>query len=161
MFSAQQNDTRGRPHRVRFAIDPALLEAEMHAPPGGPREVALIGSRTPSGTLEISEPICEKSTPCHERAASAAERAARKAFFQEFKRRRTCQITLGYSVVAWVVLQLLSIVCPALGFPDWAMKVTLGLLVMGFAIALVMGWILECSFRRGRASAPTQPEFYP
>ncbi|PYK85685.1 MAG: hypothetical protein DMF47_09445 [Verrucomicrobia bacterium] len=60
-----------------------------------------------------------------------------------------------------MVLQLLSIVCPALGFPDWAMKVTLGLLAMGFAIALVMGWILECSFRRGRASAPTQPEFYP
>jgi hypothetical protein len=148
MFDTQANGASGRPHKIRIAIDPALLEAEINSPLRERQKVCLIGSRTPSGTLEISEPIQEKANSAAESAVSPAERAAMKAFFQEFKRRRSCQMLLGYSVAAWVVLQLSSIVCPAMGLPDWAMRATIGFLLAGYAVALLVGWVLEHSGHR-------------
>ena len=44
MFNSQTNGAFGRPHKIRIAIDPGLLEAEMHSPLSDRQKVRLIGS---------------------------------------------------------------------------------------------------------------------
>jgi hypothetical protein len=144
MILSNKNNHLDRAHALRLVIDPNLLENEMHRTGDDTREIRLVGSRTGSGTLVISEPIQEERKT-NNPALSTVDRALKKAFFEEFRRRRICQITFTYTVVAWGILQLSSIVCPTLGMPEWTMKATIGLLMAGLAIVIFVGSILERS----------------
>ena len=72
-----------------------------------------------------------------------------KEFFRELQSKRIYRVAGGYIVSAWVILQVAAIVFPSLELPSWTMKVVLGLLLLGFAPALSLGWHLD--LRRGRA----------
>ena len=63
--------------------------------------------------------------------------------FEELKRRHVFRIGIAYLVVAWLVLQVVNIVVPIVGAPDWTNKLLLILLVAGFPIALVLAWAFE------------------
>ena len=66
-----------------------------------------------------------------------------KGFLRELNERRVTRVAIAYLVFAWVVLQIADIVLPAMGLPDWAMTVTLVLLVVFFPVALVLSWIFD------------------
>lgn len=46
-------------------------------------------------------------------------------------------------VSAWVILQVAAVVAPSLGLPNWTMKAVLGILLVGFSVALFIGWRLD------------------
>ena len=64
-------------------------------------------------------------------------------FFYELQRRHVVRAAIAYAVVAWVVLQLASIVFPAFGAPDWVLKVVIAVLALGFPLAIVLAWAYE------------------
>ena len=64
-------------------------------------------------------------------------------FFSELKRRNVYKVAVAYAVVAWVLIQLGSIVFPTFGAPAWVMKVFIALVVLGFPIALLFAWAFE------------------
>lgn len=69
-----------------------------------------------------------------------------KALFDlinELKRRRVIGSVIGYAVVAWVVLQLASIVYEPLGAPPWAMTWTVLLAALGFPIVGALAWSFD------------------
>lgn len=66
-----------------------------------------------------------------------------KAFLRELNKRRVTRVAIAYLVVAWVVLQIVDIVFPALGLPDWSITATLALLAAGFPAALILSWIFD------------------
>src|SRR5512132_1774171 len=66
-----------------------------------------------------------------------------QAFFAELKRRQIYRVAAAYAVVAWILLQLVNNVAPALRIPDWAISFVLVLLLAGFPIALLFAWIHE------------------
>jgi len=45
-------------------------------------------------------------------------------------------------VSSWLILQIASLFCSALGLPSWTLKAILALLLVGFGAALIIGsWI--------------------
>jgi hypothetical protein len=64
-----------------------------------------------------------------------------KGFFSDLGKRHVIKVGIAYLVVAWLVLQLADVIFPALGLPDWSITLALGLLAMGFPVALVLAWV--------------------
>ena len=82
-----------------------------------------------------------------------------RGFVYELRRRHVVRAAIAYAVVAWVVLQLASIVFPAFGAPDWVLKVVIAVLALGFPIALVLAWAYELTPDGIRRTEPaTSPE---
>src|ERR1700730_8564985 len=69
--------------------------------------------------------------------------AALNAFPQELRSKRIYRIAGGYVVSAWLVLQVASVIAPSLGLPTWILRVLLGILLLGFSVALFAGWRLD------------------
>jgi len=64
-------------------------------------------------------------------------------FFAELKRRNVYKVAAAYAVVAWLLIQLASILFPTFEAPPWVMKVFVALVVLGFPLALIFGWAFE------------------
>src|SRR5688572_30112352 len=78
----------------------------------------------------------------HPMEHSAPEMSERN-FFAELKRRNVYKVAVAYAVVAWLLLQLASILFPAFEAPAWVMKVIIVLVALGFPIALILAWAFE------------------
>ena len=61
----------------------------------------------------------------------------------ELKRRNVIRVAMFYGVAAWVLLQVGDLLFGALGVPGWGLKLLLGLLVLGFPLALIFAWVYE------------------
>jgi len=64
-------------------------------------------------------------------------------FFRELKRRNVYKVAVAYAVVAWLLIQLASILFPTFEAPAWVMKVFVVLVAAGFVIALLIAWSFE------------------
>lgn len=64
-------------------------------------------------------------------------------FFDELKRRSVYKVAVAYAVVAWLLIQIATQVFPFLQIPDWAIRLIIMLLALGFPIALVIAWAFE------------------
>jgi TolB-like protein/Flp pilus assembly protein TadD len=64
-------------------------------------------------------------------------------FFAELKRRNVYKVAIAYGVVAWLLLQVATQVFPFLEIPNWAIRLVIMLLALGFPIALVLAWAFE------------------
>ncbi|MGE5213498.1 MAG: TPR end-of-group domain-containing protein [Nitrospirota bacterium] len=64
-------------------------------------------------------------------------------FFAELKRRNVYKVAVAYAVVAWLVIQVASIVLPTFHAPEWTVQVIIALVVIGFPAALVCSWAFE------------------
>jgi TolB-like protein/Flp pilus assembly protein TadD len=65
------------------------------------------------------------------------------SLFAELKRRNVFRVAMFYGVTAWVLLQVGDLLFGALGVPPWGIKLLLGLLLLGFPMALVFAWVYE------------------
>jgi tetratricopeptide (TPR) repeat protein/TolB-like protein len=63
----------------------------------------------------------------------------------ELKRRRVFRSAATYLVVAWLAIQVASIVFPEFSAPDWAMRALIILFVAGFPPAMLAAWTLDVS----------------
>ena len=64
-------------------------------------------------------------------------------FFQELKSRSVYKVAVAYAVVAWLLIQIATQVFPFLQIPDWAIRLVIVLLALGFPVALVLAWAFE------------------
>jgi len=64
-------------------------------------------------------------------------------FYQELKRRKVIRVAVVYVVVAWLIVEVASVMFPGLLLPDWSVRLVIGLAIIGFPIALVMAWAIE------------------
>src|SRR4029077_12948695 len=65
------------------------------------------------------------------------------SFFSELKRRNVYKVAVAYAVVAWLIVQIATQVFPFFEIPNWAVRLTVLLIVVGFPIALVIAWAFE------------------
>jgi TolB-like protein/Tfp pilus assembly protein PilF len=66
-----------------------------------------------------------------------------KNFFVELKRRNVYKVAIAYAVVAWLLMQVATQVFPFLEIPNWAIRLVIMLLALGFPIALIIAWAFE------------------
>jgi TolB-like protein len=78
----------------------------------------------------------------------------RGSLFQELKRRNVVKVGVAYVVTAWLLLQLGSLLFPAFGAPDWAIRLLFGFLILGFPIALLLAWAFEMTPEGVRRTVP-------
>ena len=64
-------------------------------------------------------------------------------FFDELKRRKVYRVAVAYVIAAGGVIQLASAIFPAWDLPNWTVRLTVLLLLVGFPIALILGWAYE------------------
>jgi hypothetical protein len=64
-------------------------------------------------------------------------------FFAELKRRNVYKVAIAYGVIAWLLMQIATQVFPFLEIPNWAIRLVIMLLVLGFPIALIIAWAFE------------------
>lgn len=64
-------------------------------------------------------------------------------FWSELKRRNVVKVGLVYILASWVILQVTSILAPALMLPDWTLTLVTLLLIVGFVPAAILAWAYE------------------
>src|SRR5438477_4342487 len=64
-------------------------------------------------------------------------------FFSELKRRNVYKVAVAYAVVGWLLVQVATQVFPFFEIPNWAVRLIVLAIVIGFPIALVIAWAFE------------------
>src|SRR5437870_3552129 len=64
-------------------------------------------------------------------------------FFAELKRRNVYKVAVAYAVVGWLLVQVTTQVFPIFEIPNWAVRLVVLAIVIGFPIALVIAWAFE------------------
>ena len=65
------------------------------------------------------------------------------SFVDELKRRNVFRVGIAYAIAAWLLLQMVDVVMPIIGAPDWVSKAILLLIAVGFPLALLFAWAFE------------------
>ena len=66
-----------------------------------------------------------------------------KRFFAELKRRKVYRVALAYIVAGWALAQGVAQVFPVFDIPNWAVRLVIVAIVLGFPTALVLSWIYD------------------
>jgi len=66
-----------------------------------------------------------------------------KKFFAELKRRRVYSVAVAYLVGGWALAQGIAQVLPVFDIPNWVVRLTVLLIVLGFPVALVLSWFFD------------------
>ncbi len=64
-------------------------------------------------------------------------------FFEELQRRKVYRVAVAYIIVAGFIIQIGSAVFPAWDLPNWALRLVVVLLLIGFPIALILAWAYD------------------
>jgi TolB-like protein len=80
-------------------------------------------------------------------------------FFDELKRRHVYRVAIAYGVVAWLLIQVATQVFPFFEIPNWAVRLVVLVIVLGFPIALIIAWAFEMTpqgMKRAEDIAPNE-----
>src|SRR6266516_278229 len=75
-------------------------------------------------------------------------------FFEEVKRRKVYRVAAAYLIAGGAIIQLASAAFPAWELPNWALRLVIVLLLIGFPIALILAWAFDLT-AQGIKAAPT------
>src|SRR5512133_2067662 len=79
-------------------------------------------------------------------------------FFGELQRRKVYRVAAAYIISAGFIIQIGSAVFPAWELPNWAFRLVVVLLLVGFPIALILAWAYDLTPQGIRATpTPTTP----
>src|ERR1700760_3398600 len=84
----------------------------------------------------------------------------KSTFFSELKRRNVYKVAVAYAVVSWLLIQIATQVFPFFEIPNWAVRLVVIVLILGFPVALVFSWIFEITpegIKRESEIDPNQP----
>ncbi len=65
------------------------------------------------------------------------------SFFAELKRRNVYKVAIAYAVTGWALAEGASQIFPVFDIPNWAVRLVVLAIVIGFPIALVIAWAYE------------------
>src|SRR5205807_7195318 len=79
-------------------------------------------------------------------------------FFEEVQRRKVYRVAAAYIIAAGFIIQIGSAVFPAWELPNWAFRLVVVLLLIGFPLALILAWAYDVTPQGIRATpAPSVP----
>src|SRR5713226_8836480 len=76
-------------------------------------------------------------------------------FFEELQRRKVYRVAVAYIIAAGFIIQIGSAVFPAWELPNWTLRFVVVLLLIGFPIALILGWAYDVTPQGIRATPTT------
>src|SRR3712207_5124315 len=82
---------------------------------------------------------------------------ALSGFLCELRRRKVYRVAAGYGVVAWLLIQIAATTFPALELPAWSVRFVIVGVLIGFPIALILGWAFDVGPHGFERTAPLVP----
>lgn len=76
-------------------------------------------------------------------AAHGDSAVNQKKLLVEFKRRNVYKVAVAYAVMGWLLIQIATQTFPFLEIPNWAIRLVIMLVAIGFPIALILAWAFE------------------
>jgi TolB-like protein/Flp pilus assembly protein TadD len=73
-------------------------------------------------------------------------------FFEEVRRRKVYRVAAAYIIAAGFIIQISSAVFPAWELPNWAFRLVVVLLLIGFPISLILAWAYDVTPQGIRAT---------
>jgi TolB-like protein/Tfp pilus assembly protein PilF len=67
----------------------------------------------------------------------------KRSFFAELKRRNVYKVAIAYIVGGWALSQGIAQVFPVFDVPNWAIRLIVVLIIVGFPVAVVLAWAFE------------------
>lgn len=64
-------------------------------------------------------------------------------FLAELKRRKVYSVAVTYAVVGWLLIQIATQTFPFLEISNWAVRLVIVVVALGFPVALVLAWIYD------------------
>ena len=68
-------------------------------------------------------------------------------WFAELRRRKVVRVAIVYVVIAWLLIQVADATFEPIGLPDWANRLVIVLVVLGFPLACGLAWALDVTPR--------------
>src|ERR1043166_3167862 len=68
---------------------------------------------------------------------------SQRHFFAELKRRNVYKVAVAYIVAGWALSQGIAQVFPVFDVPNWAIRLIVLLIIIGFPVAVVLAWAFE------------------
>ncbi|MDH3805645.1 MAG: hypothetical protein OEU90_09265, partial [Gammaproteobacteria bacterium] len=62
---------------------------------------------------------------------------------RELRRREVFRATGLYVGVAWILIEVASVLLPAFDAPDWVMRTLIIIAIIGLPVAIVLAWIYD------------------
>jgi small-conductance mechanosensitive channel len=78
-------------------------------------------------------------------------------FFEEVKRRKVFRVAIAYIVAGWALAQGLAQVLPIFDIPNFVIRGFIALLLIGFPVALVLGWVFDVTPQGIKATPAVAP----
>src|SRR5205809_2800919 len=66
-----------------------------------------------------------------------------KKISAELKRRKVYSVAITYAVVGWLLIQIATQTFPFFEIPNWAVRLVVLAVIIGFPVALVIAWAFE------------------
>jgi TolB-like protein/DNA-binding winged helix-turn-helix (wHTH) protein/Tfp pilus assembly protein PilF len=126
-------------HVTPAALSTAVQKARQAVGDDGEHQ-AVLHTEHGKGFRFVAE-VTDLSPPETTRSGSAG--AVPMSLIAELKRRNVFRVAAAYGIVAWLLVEVASVVLPTFEAPDWVMKVFTFLLILGFPIALIFAWAFE------------------
>ena len=86
------------------------------------------------------------------------------SLFTELRRRNVFKVGAAYAIVAWLLIEVSSVLLPTFNAPEWIMQVFTLFVILGFPLALILAWAFDVTPQGIKAAsdvrvgdAPTQP----
>ncbi|MBW3631124.1 MAG: response regulator, partial [Gemmatimonadetes bacterium] len=112
------------------------------------RATHLARRRDASPPLSIGPGAVDGTAPVRRRAGGSAL----SRFLWELKRRHVYNVSATYAAVAFIILQSAEMIVPVLPVPAWSYGLLVGLVIGGFPVAIVLGWIFDVTATGWRRS---------
>src|SRR5213594_1468214 len=77
-------------------------------------------------------------------------------FFEELQRRKVYRVAAAYIIAAGFIIQIGSAVFPAWELPNWALRLVVVFLLVGFPVALILAWAYDVT-PQGIQATPKVP----
>jgi hypothetical protein len=61
----------------------------------------------------------------------------------ELKRRNVFRVGVAYAIVAWLLIEVASVIFSGLHLPDWTLAFLIIVILAGFPVALIFAWAVE------------------
>ncbi len=65
------------------------------------------------------------------------------SIWSELRRRNVIKVATTYAVVAWILIEISSLLLPTFEAPQWVLKVFILLIGLGFVLALFLSWAYD------------------
>jgi len=140
-------------HVTPAALSTAVQKARQAVGDDGEHQTVL---RTEHGKgFRFVAEVTDLSPPGNARPGSTGTIQA--PLFAELKRRNVFRVAAAYGIVSWLLVEVASVVVPALRLPEWALTLLVFLVIAGFPLALILAWAFELTPEGIKREAAVDP----